>query len=112
MSDTTSTEQAPPRRQGPPIKFVNRHDVAETFVDTITGVIFDGQTLRIDGAVTRVERPDGQASVVAAKYTACRMVLTPNAAAELISQLQQVTAKLRQVEAAKKEQATADAAKG
>jgi hypothetical protein len=108
MSDTTSTEQAPPpRRQGPPVKFVNRHDVAETFVDTITGVIFDGQTLRIDGAVTRVERADGQPTVVAAKYTACRIVLTPNAAAELISQLQQVTAKLRQVEAAKKEQAEA-----
>ena len=112
MTDTTATSQAPSAvnsRQAPslPVRFIDRPEVEETFIDTITGVLFDGQTLRIGGAVTRIEMAQGRRTAVATRYTACRLVMTPSAAVELINQLQQLTARLRQAANRKSEQTRA-----
>ena len=39
---------APRERQTATIRYVDRPDVGETFADSITGLVFDGQTLRIE----------------------------------------------------------------
>jgi len=66
----------------------------ETFADSIVQVFFDGQTLRINFGVTRVDStPQSQS---ARRYPACRLVLTPGAAVELMNQIQQLTARMIQ----------------
>jgi hypothetical protein len=37
------------------IRYVDRADMVETFADSVTGLIFDGQTLRIEFGVTRFD---------------------------------------------------------
>ena len=107
VTDTPTNQQQPDGLQNKEltVRHVNRLDVNEVFIDTISGLVFDGQTLRLDGAVTRLEVAPDQRSVVASKYTACRLVMSPNAAAELISKLQQVTTRVREATAQRAEQA-------
>jgi hypothetical protein len=56
---------APRERQTATIRYVDRPDVGETFADSITGLVFDGQTLRIEFSVTRVDevKPDAPMSL-------------------------------------------------
>jgi hypothetical protein len=42
-------------RQQAQIECVDRPEMLETFADAISGVYFDGQTLRIEFAITRLE---------------------------------------------------------
>ena len=42
-------------RQPATIRYLDRADMVETFADSITGLIFDGQTLRIEFGVTRFD---------------------------------------------------------
>ena len=51
----TSPAESAAQRQAATIRFVDRPDLAETFVDSVSGLVFDGQTLRIDFAVTRLD---------------------------------------------------------
>ena len=46
---------SPRERQAATIRYLDRPDVAETFANSITGLVFDGQTLRIEFSVTRVD---------------------------------------------------------
>jgi len=64
--------------------------LAETFADSINQVFFDGQTLRINFGVTRVDPPSQ--TQTARRYPACRLVLTPAAAVELMNQIQRLMA--------------------
>jgi hypothetical protein len=41
------------QRQAPTIRNFDRPEVAETFADAITSLVFDGQSLRIEFGVTR-----------------------------------------------------------
>jgi len=76
------------------LRRVERHDLAETFVDTIDALFFDGQTMRIECGVTRVDpQVQGQA-LTGARVPACRLVLTPGAAVSLMNQMQQTAAAL------------------
>lgn len=51
--------------------------MAETFADSITGFIFDGQTLRIEFGITRFDNVKGSAPITGRRYPACRLVLPP-----------------------------------
>jgi hypothetical protein len=77
-------------------RYVDRPDTPETFADSITGLFFDGQTLRIEFAVTRVDEVKPNAPITGRRYPACRVVLPPSAAVELINRMQQVGAALTQ----------------
>jgi hypothetical protein len=66
---------------------VDLPDLAETFADSISQVFFDGQTLRINFGVTRVD-----SLPQARRYPACRLVLTPTAAVDLMNQIQRLMA--------------------
>jgi hypothetical protein len=67
----------------------------ETFGDSIIGLIFDGQTLRIEFGVTRFDEVKANSPITGRRYPACRLVLAPAAAytvryIDLYAALQQV----------------------
>jgi hypothetical protein len=95
------------------IRYVDRADMAETFADSITGLIFDGQTLRVEFGVTRFDDVKPNTPVTGRRYPACRVVLPPAAAVELINRMQQIAAALTQagVVKATPRPATGEAAK-
>ena len=85
-----------PQTQQPQVQwqYVDRLDVAETFADFVQRIQFDGQTLRLEFAVSRLEdqRPPAQPS--GKRYPACRLVLSASAAVDLMNKMQQITAGL------------------
>ncbi|MGD0024304.1 MAG: hypothetical protein ABSC37_06695 [Xanthobacteraceae bacterium] len=83
-------------RQSAKIRYLDRPDVEETFADSVTGLIFDGQTLRIEFGVTRLDEVKANTPITGRRYPACRIVLSPAAAADLINRMQQITAALTQ----------------
>jgi hypothetical protein len=87
---------APGERQAPTIRYFDRLDVGETFADSINALIFDGQTLRIEFGVTRLDEVKSNNAIAARRYPACRIVMPPAAAIELINRMQQIAAALTQ----------------
>ena len=63
---------------------------------SITGLIFDGQTLRIEFGVTRFDDVKPNTAITGRRYPACRLVLPPAAAVDLINRMQQIAAALTQ----------------
>jgi hypothetical protein len=84
------------QRQAAAIRYVDRPDVGETFADSITGLVFDGQTLRIEFGVTRVDEVKPDTPITGRRYPTSRIVLSPGAAVELINRMQQIGAALTQ----------------
>jgi hypothetical protein len=78
--------------QGASFRYVDRPELIETFADSITGMFFDGQSLRIEFAVSRVDEIKPNAPITGRRYPACRLVLPPAAAMELINRMQQIGA--------------------
>ena len=92
----------PPReRQTATIRYIDRPDVVETFVDSVSGLVFDGQTLRIEFAVTRLDEVKPNSPITGRRFPACRLVLPPAAAVDLINRMQQIGAALAQAGVAK-----------
>ena len=78
------------------IRYIDRPECTETFADSINHVYFDGQSLRIEFGITRLDDVKQNAPVTGRRHPAQRMVLTPMAAVELINRMQQVGAALTQ----------------
>lgn len=78
------------------ITYVDRPEVSETFADTVEKMFFDNQTLRIELCVTRMNDPSPPNPPSGEKYTACRLVLPPLTALDLVIKLQQLVALLEQ----------------
>ena len=91
-------------RQPPTIRYVDRADMEETFADSVTGLIFDGQTLRIEFGVTRFDDVKPNTPITGRRYPACRLVLPSAAAVDLINRMQQITAALTQAGVVKQAQ--------
>jgi hypothetical protein len=86
--------QAP--AQAPTVRYVDRPECEETFADSVTQVYFDGQTLRLELCVTRLDELKPNTPTTGRRYPVQRLVLTPNAAVELINRMQQVANALTQ----------------
>ena len=82
--------------QAATIRYVDQPEMAETFADSINHVYFDGQSLRLEFGITRLDEVKPNTPVTGRRYPAQRMVLTPLAAVELINRMQQVGAALAQ----------------
>jgi len=78
------------------IRYIDQPDMAEVFADSINHVYFDGQSLRLEFGITRLDEVKPNTPVTGRRYPAQRMVLTPVAAVELINRMQQVGAALTQ----------------
>jgi len=99
MADKTEQRPAESKgagQQAAQLRYVDRPHITETFADSLTGLSYDGQTLRIEFAVTTLDEVKPNAPVTGRRFPACRLVLTPNAAVELINRMQQVAAALTQ----------------
>ena len=91
---TTATD-TPPQRQVT-LRYIDRPECAETFADSIGHLSFDGQSLRIEFAVTRMDDTKPNTPLTGRRYPAVRLVLPPGAAVELINRMQQIAAALTQ----------------
>ncbi len=69
-------------------------DCAETFADSVNSVFFDGQTMRIEFGITRMDEMKKDQPLTGRRYPACRLVLAPAAAIDLINKMQQTAAGL------------------
>jgi hypothetical protein len=77
-------------------RYIDRPELAETFADSINALFFDGQSMRIEFGVSRVDEMKSNVPVTGRRYPACRLVLTPTAAIELINRMQQVASAFTQ----------------
>ena len=93
-SDMTAAK--PMEAQTATIRYVDRPELGEAFADSINHVYFDGQSLRIEFGITRLDDVKPNTPVTGRRFPAQRMVLTPAAAVELINRMQQVGAALTQ----------------
>jgi hypothetical protein len=98
-------------RQTATIRYIDRTDVTETFADSVGGLFFDGQTLRIELTVTRLDEIKPGTQITGRRYPACRLVLPPAAAVDLINRMQQVGAALTQAGVTKATPRPGEAAK-
>ena len=85
-----------PQQQTAAIRYVDQPECRETFADSINNVFFDGQTMRIEFGITRMDDVKQGAPLTGRRYPACRLVLPANAAVELINRMQQAGAALQQ----------------
>jgi hypothetical protein len=85
-----------PVNQGASIRYIDLPECRETFADTVIGVFFDGQTMRIEFGTTRMDEMKQGVPLTARRYPACRLVLPVNAAIDLINKMQQTAAALQQ----------------
>jgi hypothetical protein len=83
-------------RQAATIRYLDRPEIAETFADSVAGVVFDGQTLRLEFAVTRLDEVKPNSPITGRRYPTCRIVLPPTAAIDLINRMQQIATALAQ----------------
>jgi hypothetical protein len=74
------------------VKYIDRAELEETFADSIGGLIFDGQTLRIEFGVTRYDEIKANSPTTGRRYPACRLVLPLPAMVDLVNRLQQIAA--------------------
>ena len=83
-------------QQQPQVQFqyVDLPEVSETFADFVHRIQFDGQTLRIEFCVSRLEDNKASAPTTGKRYPACRLVLSATAAVDLMNKMQQITAGL------------------
>jgi hypothetical protein len=100
MAENDQSKETPgsgaANRQQVTLRFVDQPELAETFADSIAHLSFDGQSLRIEFAVTRMDDVKQGAALTGRRYPACRLVLPPAAAVELINRMQQVANALTQ----------------
>jgi hypothetical protein len=96
--------------QQPPVQFqyVDRPEVSETFADFVHRIQFDGQTLRIEFCVSRLEDHNPPAIGTGKRYPTCRLVLSNAAAVDLMNKMQQITAGLIKAGVLKAEPSTTD----
>jgi hypothetical protein len=80
--------------QCPTFRQIDRPECAETFADSITGIFFDGQTLRIEFSVSRMDEAKPGAPLTGHRTPACRLVVPPSTALDLVQKMQQVGAAL------------------
>ncbi len=78
------------------IRYIDRPEIGEVFADSINHVYFDGQSLRLEFGLTRLDDVKPNTPVTGRRFPAQRMVLTPVAAVELINRMQQVVEALTQ----------------
>jgi hypothetical protein len=82
-------------RQPATIRYLDRVDLEEIFVDSISGLIFDGETLRIEFVVTRLRKEMADSPISANQYTVCRLVLPLTAAIDFVNRMQQIAPVLK-----------------
>lgn len=96
MSKESQPKTAPKAAQTATVRYIDQPELAETFADSLNALYFDGQTLRIEFGITRFDQMKPNEAMSGRRYPACRLVLPPVAATDLINRLQQIGSALAQ----------------
>ena len=80
----------------PKLQYVDRIDCDEVFADTVSKISFDGQTLRMEFAVTRLDDVAPNTAPTGRLIPSVRLVVPPRTAVDLMNRMQQITAALIQ----------------
>jgi hypothetical protein len=99
------SDQQPSPQPQVQYQYVDLPEVSETFADFVSRIQFDGQTLRLEFCVSRLEDHKPPTPVTGKRYPACRLVLSATAAVDLMNKMQQITAGLIKAGVLKSEQA-------
>lgn len=91
----------PTAQQSGTFRYIDRPDCMEAFADCITALSYDGQSLRLEFGMTRVDEVKPNTPVTGRRYPACRLALSPAAAIDLINKMQQIANALTQAGLAK-----------
>lgn len=83
-------------KQTATIRYIDQPECRETFADSVNNVFFDGQTMRIEFGVTRMDDMKQGEPLSGRRYPACRLVLPVGAAIDLINKMQQTANALQQ----------------
>jgi hypothetical protein len=75
-------------------EYIDRPELAEVFADFVNRVQFDGQTLRFEFCVSRIDDQRPKGGVTGKRYPSCRLVLSSAAAVDMMNKMQQITASL------------------
>jgi hypothetical protein len=92
----TEAPAGPGNVQTAAIRYIDLPECKEIFADSVTAAYFDGQSLRIEFGITRLDEMKPNTPVTGRRYPAQRMVLTPSAAVDLINRMHQVGSALAQ----------------
>ncbi len=91
MADDKTTAAANPaaaaqnEQRTATIRYIDRPEIDEVFADAVTGLLYDGQTLRMEFAVTRFDEIKPNMPISGRRYPSCRLALSPAAAIPLHS---------------------------
>ena len=96
MADQLNPKVAPTQTAQARLRYVDRPECAETFVDSVVTAVFDGQALRLEFGVTRLDEVKPNSPITGRRLTACRLALTPSAAIDLMNRMQQIAAAMAQ----------------
>jgi len=77
------------------VRYIDRPEISETFVDSLGIVTFDGST-RLELCTTRLDPPKPPDQPTARRYPVCRIVMTPETTVALFNQLQNIMNLLQQ----------------
>ena len=90
-----SQQQLPQAQAQPTLRYVDRHEISETFVDSLRSVMFDGMNLRLEFVVNRMDAPQPPNPPTGAAYTACRVVIPLPGGMGMIGQINTLIANLQ-----------------
>jgi hypothetical protein len=76
-------------------QYIDIASISETFADSLGPIFMDGETMRIELCVTRLDEPKPPKSLSGKKYPVCRLALTLSAATDLYNQLTNIVAALK-----------------
>lgn len=85
----------------PEFRYQDRPEISETFADAVGNWFFDGQTLRIEFTVSRLDGVQAADKPTGHKFPACRLVLPVTGALELLKLAREFTAVLQKAGTAK-----------
>jgi hypothetical protein len=94
-------QMKPPGNGPPEPKYIDRPEISEVFADRLEHLSFDGVTVRMEFTIVRTEpalttpgKPAGP--IKRWSYTACRVILSPLGAAEMLNKMQELQGVLLQ----------------
>jgi hypothetical protein len=92
----TAQPQQQPQQPQFDLEYVNRPDVPETFADSLENVIVDGQTLRMEFLVHRLDEPKPGKRMSGKKLTALRVVMPAKSLVDVYNKLNNIVAMMEQ----------------
>ena len=100
-----------PKARQPKLRYQDRTEVGETFADSIRVCVFDGQLLRIEFTVTRLDDPGALGILEGRQVPVCRLVLSRTALVDLLGKVGQLGAALKKAGVIAEEPAKPDPGK-